>query len=131
MRKTTRAERNAISVEPQKMEGFAQERAPWVETQEEVEAALAWGEEKAVLLRWVRRQMGRRLKPHERRCLELYYFDGMSCRQAASQTGLSAASVSRIVRRCINKLQVAAEEDESWQRQLRRLGRKRSRYGRD
>lgn len=93
---------------PHKMGQFTNDRNPWYESPEEIEAGLEWGKEKAKLLRWVRTQMGRRLTKCERRCLELYFFKGMTFREAAEATKTTPSSVHRAVRRSLLKLQRAA-----------------------
>ena len=81
----------------------------WYETPEEIEAGLKWGKRKAELIRWVRRQMDRRLTAVERRYFELHYFRGLSFREVAAATGSSPAAAHRAVRRSLRKLRVAAK----------------------
>ena len=88
---------------------FKQRRLPWFETPEEIEAGLTWGVEKAGMLRWVRRHMRSKLTQRERRCVELYFFKGMTYREAGAATDTSATSVYRAVRRSLRKLRVAAK----------------------
>jgi RNA polymerase sigma factor (sigma-70 family) len=109
--KRTRANRFAISMDPAVLNRFNRMRHAWYETPEEVKAGLAWGKRKAELMRWVRRQIGRRLTECERRCIELYYFEGMSFRQAAAATDTNVSSVHRAVARALRKLRQAAQED--------------------
>lgn len=107
----TRAERNAILVDPNSLCLLNLDRAAWYETEEEVEAGLAWGKRKAELLRWVRRRMGRKLTLRERRCVELYFFEGKTLREVGTLTGTTASSSHRAVRRALRKLQEAAVTD--------------------
>lgn len=86
------------------------EDAPWHESRDDRERGLRWGREKARLLKWVRNQMGRRLTPTERRCVELHYFEGLTFREAARHTGTQPSSVCRAVQRSIRKLRQAAAE---------------------
>ena len=111
MEKRSRASRFALTFDPVVMRLFSNERGAWHETEAEVDQGLIWGKEKAVLLAWVRKQMDRRLTPVERRCVELYYFHGLTFRQASTVTGTNASSVYRAVRRSVRKLQLAAKED--------------------
>ena len=108
--KPTRAERNAVDYHPASLERMPEKRGLWYETPEEVAAGLAWGQRKAELLRWVRRQMGRRLTERERRCIELYFFEGLDYRGVASQSGLSVSSAHRNVKRALRKLRQAARQ---------------------
>ena len=84
----------------------------WYESQEDVEAGLRLGEEKAELMKWVRRQMGRRLTIRERRCIELYYFEGLTFREVGDRTGTNASSVFRAIKRAVRKLHTAAGKKE-------------------
>jgi RNA polymerase sigma factor (sigma-70 family) len=88
---------------------FTNERNLWYEAPEEVEAGLERGAEKAELLRWVRAQAKRRLTARERQCLELYFFRGLTFRQASEKLKVSPSSVHRAVRRSLRKLRRAAE----------------------
>ena len=97
-----------ILLKPEVMDAFATARAAWYEGEKEVQDGLAWGKEKARLLRWVRRQMTRRLTPCERRCVELCFFQGLTFREAAAHTRTNPSSVYRGVRRALRKLNAAA-----------------------
>lgn len=105
-----RAERFKVVMSPDILKGFAIEQGAWYETQGEIEAGLRWGEEKARLLRWVRKQMTRRLTARERLYLELHFFEGLSFREAALRSGTNASSVHRGVTRALRKLRTAAAE---------------------
>ena len=83
-------------------------RGMWYESPEEVAKGLEWGRRKAVLLRWVRRQMGRRLTARERNCLELYFFCGMTLLEVGEATRTSKAAACRAVARSLRKLRAAA-----------------------
>ncbi len=107
----SRAQRFAVSVDPMRLATLGQARGAWFETEEEIEAGLAWGREKARLLRWVRKRMATRLTRRERRCIELCFFQGLSHREAATATKTNASSVQRAIRRSIDKLRAAARED--------------------
>ncbi len=109
--KRSRASRFAVSIDPRWLERVENSRGAWYETSEEIESGLAWGHKKAALLRWVRRQMGRRLTRRERRCIELYYFRGKTFREAGSITKTNASSVHRAVARGVRKLRMAAQEE--------------------
>ena len=112
MTERSRASRFAIYVGPQFMDFRTTTDAMWYESPEDVEEGLRWGEEKAALLQWVRRQMGRRLTKRERRCIELYYFEGLTFREVGSRTGTNASSVYRAIRRALRKLHAAAGKGE-------------------
>lgn len=59
-------------------------------------------------MRWVLRQMERRLSARERRCVELYYLRGLSYRDVAAEVGSTRAKVERMIRRAIAELRKAA-----------------------
>jgi DNA-directed RNA polymerase specialized sigma24 family protein len=112
MPERSRASRFAIYVDPAKLGFRSVKEAMWHETPEDVEAGLQWGAEKAELLKWVQRQMGRRLTKRERRCIELYYFEGLNFREVGDRTGTNASSAFRAIRRAVRKLHAAAEKRE-------------------
>lgn len=93
------------------MEAFTNEQSLWHETEEDRAQAVAEAKERARLLRWVRRQMTRRLTPAERRAVELYYFQGLTYREAGARIGVNPTTVYRGVRRSIRKLRTAAREE--------------------
>jgi len=84
-------------------------RGMWYESPDEIEAGLEWGRRKARLLRWVRRQMRRRLTSREWKCIHLYFFRGMNYIEVGDATGTNAASAHRAVARSLRKLRVAAK----------------------
>ncbi len=106
-------------MDPWVLDKFDRSAAAWYETEEEVRQGVRWGKRKAELLRWVRRHMEGRLTARERRCLELYYFRGMSYQELGEATGTHASSAFRAVKRSVRKLQQAAIEDPSWRRPSR------------
>ncbi len=85
-------------------------QTPWYEDEEAIRRGLEWGRKKARMLRWVESQMVLRLSPIERRCIELYYFEALNYREAASVLEVNASSVYRAVQRGIRKLRKAARE---------------------
>jgi len=107
-----RADRFAVVMDPKVLKHFTTERAAWYESESEIKRGVEWGREKARLLRWVRKQMSERLSATERKCVELYYFQGRTYREAAAITGTNPSSVYRAVRRSVRKLRAAAEEDQ-------------------
>ena len=112
MTERSRASRYAVYVNPQRIDLRTVRGAMWYESPEEVEAGLEWGEEKEKLLRWVRRQMGRRLTKRERQCIELYYFKGLTCREVGEKTGTDPSSAYRAIQRAIRKLHASAEKGD-------------------
>lgn len=110
MRDRTRAGRNAVLMESKALHLFENARGAWYETPEEIEAGLEWGKRKAELLTWVRRQIGRHLTPRERRCIELYFFEGLTYREAGEKTGTNASSVHRAVTRSLRKIRAQLEK---------------------
>jgi len=107
----TRANRLGISVPPEALAGLPESAGAWHETREEVERALAWGARKSRLVAWVRETVRRRLSETERRCIELHFFGGLNCREAAARAGISPSSMHRGLQRALEKLREAAETD--------------------
>jgi len=104
-----RAERFMITMSPEFFRMANIRRGMWHETEEEIEAGLEWGQRKAELLRWVRRQMGRRLTTIECQCITLYFFRGMTFPEVAQAMGMSLISTHRAVSRSLRKLRVTAQ----------------------
>lgn len=109
MESRRRADRFAVQMTPQFFKMLNIKRGMWYESPEEVAKGLEWGRRKAVLLRWVRRQMGRRLTARERNCLELYFFRGMTLLEVGEATRTSKAAACRAVARSFRKLRAAAQ----------------------
>ena len=93
------------------LHNFAESAAPWYETPADVDAGLAWGRRKARLLRWLRRQMRRRLSEPELRAVEHYFFRGRTLLECGKAMRIGAPAVHRAIRRSIGKLKAAAEEE--------------------
>jgi DNA-directed RNA polymerase specialized sigma24 family protein len=104
-----RAERFEVLMVPDFFKMLHIRRGMWYESPEEIEAGLEWGRRKARLLRWVRRQMRRRLTSREWKCIHLYFFRGMNYIEVGDATGTNAASAHRAVARSLRKLRVAAK----------------------
>lgn len=66
--------------------------------------------DRALLMRWVRREMGRRLTRRERQFVELYYLETMTVADVAHRKKVHYTTVSRSLRRSIGKLRHAARE---------------------
>lgn len=111
MGKRVYADRFQVNYCPFSLAERTNEDGAWHETEAEIARGLAWGEEKARLLKWVRYQMRRRLTDKQRRCIELHYFRGLSFTEIQAQTGISGPSACRIVQRGIERLRVAARVD--------------------
>lgn len=101
--------RRATVLSPGPLGSAATEAGLWYESPEEVEEGLKRGRERVELLRWIRKQMGRKLTPRERHCLELYYFEGLSYREVGGLTGTSMATAHRDVARSLRKLRLCAK----------------------
>jgi DNA-directed RNA polymerase specialized sigma24 family protein len=114
MKKTTRADRNAVQVARAFLNQQGEEKGAWHETHEEIEDLLDWGERKAQLMAWLRRHMGRRLTPRERHCVELHFLAGFTFREIGKLTDTNGTSAWRAVQRGLRKLRRATEEDDSW-----------------
>lgn len=85
-----------------------QEQTPWHESQGDIRNGLKWGRKKAKQLAWVRSQMVLCLTEVEQRCVGLYYFEGLTYREASVIMDMQPSSVYRAVRRSIRKLREAA-----------------------
>ena len=109
MAERSRAEQFVIYMKPNAIDKFETTQAAWYETPAEIRAGLRWGERKAELLQWVRREMGRRLTKRERRCIELYYFHALTYEVVGKITGTNPSSAFRAVRRAVRKLRVRAQ----------------------
>ncbi len=106
-----------LRLHPAQLDEARAEGQWWHETDAEMAAGLFWGARRAVLLDWVRRRMRTRLDEAARRCVERYYFEGMSCRAVAARTGMSRSAVHRALRRGVRLLRAAAEaEGVTWER---------------
>lgn len=112
MTERSRASRFVFFVSPERLGMKSTTSAMWYESPEDVEDGLQWGEEKAKLLRWVQRQMGRRLTKRERHCVELYYFEGLTFREVGDRTGTNASSAFRAIKHAVRKLNTAVEKGE-------------------
>lgn len=110
MKTGNRASRLAVQVSPGALKHIPECRGAWYESEEEIEEGLRRGAEKAKLLRWIRQAMGRRLTLREQRCVELYFFEGMTLREVGEATGTDPSSVCRAVHRSLRKLRHAAKK---------------------
>lgn len=104
-------DRYAVTLDPHLLRGFSNEEGAWYESEEDVAEGVRNGEDKARLLRWVRKHMKGRLTKVERCCVELYFFRGLTYRDAAVLTKTNPSTVYRAVRRGLRKLRQAAEEE--------------------
>ena len=111
MEKRIFEDRFKVSCGPEIMEGFANEDSFWSEDEAATAAGLAWGEEKARLLKWVRKQMRCRLTTRQRRCIELYYFKDLTYLEVGQKMGCNTSSASRCIRRGIRRLRAAVRSD--------------------
>jgi len=107
----TNGDRFKVNLSPRVLDHYPASASAWFETEEAIEAGLTWGEEKARLLKWVRKQMRQRLTPRQQRCIELYYFEGLSFAEVGTEAGITMSSAYRIVQRGIRRLRVAARVD--------------------
>lgn len=90
---------------------YRNEDSLWYETHDEIRRGLAHGAWKARRLAWIRAAMLRVLTPREQECVLLYYFKGLSLREAGRLTQTSAASTQRALRRAVRKLREEAHRD--------------------
>jgi|GEM_PF-1023299 len=100
-----------ISVDPAVIARVNRDKGIWHETASEITQALDAACERALLLQWVRREMGRRLNPRESRFLEERYFLARSAAAVARDNGVDRSTVNRSLKRAIEKLRQAALEN--------------------
>lgn len=100
-----------ITFDPAVLARAASIRGIWHETETEFARGLAAARERALLLTWVRREMGRRLSPRERRFLEQHYFNALTRDEVARRNGVHKTTVDRGLRRAVDKLRRAALEN--------------------
>ncbi len=112
-----RENRNSVRLMPDKLKDYQQSDAMWYETPEERKAGLEWGRRKQVLLRWVRRQMRRRLTLRERRFVEMRYFDALTFKEIGEKGQIDPSHAWKIVQRSLAKLRQATVEDKTWGKQ--------------
>lgn len=121
-------ERLGFAAPPAMLRRLSTAHTPWFETIEDIRAGLEYGRKNARLLEWVRSQMRLRLSRVERRCIELYFFDGLNYRQCADALEVNVTSVYRGVQRALRKLRKAAKDfppDAAKDRRKKRSGRSR------
>jgi len=109
--KRTQSRRRAVAFSPASLAQLDRAVSAWYETPEEIAVGLEWGQRKAELLDWVRKQMRRKLTRRERRCVELYFFRGKNYREVATRTGTTPSSAHRAIARALRKLRWAVEQD--------------------
>ena len=100
-----------ITFDPAVIARVNRDKGIWHETASEVAQALEAAQERTLLLRWVRREMGRRLSPRESRFLEEHFFLARSAAAVARNSGVDRSTVARALRRAIVKLRQAALEN--------------------
>lgn len=120
MKKQTETICLLVSIRPELIDEIDETASPWYETEEEIEAKLQYGKEKAGMLAWVRSQMFYRLTPFERNCVRAYFFRGLTYREAGAQVGASPSSIHRGVQRAIVKLRKVARTGFSRHKKRRR-----------
>jgi RNA polymerase sigma factor (sigma-70 family) len=89
------------------VEDVGEQQGLWYESPEEVEAQLVQGGVRDARMRWVLRQMERRLEARERRCVEMHYLQDKTFREIAKELALPKSAVERIVRGAVAKLRSA------------------------
>ncbi len=102
--------RYLVNTNPHSLSALPAHRQLWAETQEMVDAGLAWGAQKRVLLRWVWDTMEARCTARERQCIVLHFFDGLTYEAIAHQTGTTRSSCCHAAKRGIKRLRAAAAE---------------------
>jgi RNA polymerase sigma factor (sigma-70 family) len=104
------------------MDRYDSTMTPWYMDEGERERRAERFAIRAMLLQWIRHHMTICLTDMERDCVEAYYFQGRSYREAARDLHVHAATVLRTVRQAVRKLREAAEQDTMIQEVLRRHG---------
>ena len=110
LKKMGRQPRREYSYDPHILARKFQSGGLWEESEDEIEAGVKAARERELLLRWVRREMRRRLSKKERRYIESYYFYNRSVAAVAQRYEVHFTTVYRSIRRAIRKLQQAAQE---------------------
>lgn len=108
----SRSLRYGIPTNPRIFENLNEDRSPWHETTEDVFDMFRKTWVRRRKLQWVRAQMRICLSKVEQRSVALYYWHGLTYRQAASILGVRPSTVNRAVKRAIKKLRVAAEKSQ-------------------
>lgn len=96
--------RNTVFVSSQFLEEISEAQSLWYETPEEIESKIQWGEEKARLLNWVKKQMERKLSVKERKYIDHYYLQGETLETISKKFNSHPANIHRTIRRGIKKL---------------------------
>lgn len=87
-------------------------RSFWYESPADVQEGLRRAAEREMLLRWVARQMKRRLNAQERKCVKLHYLEGKTFRELGEEMEMASTAVARIVDVAIAKLRAVARKRE-------------------
>jgi DNA-directed RNA polymerase specialized sigma24 family protein len=120
MEKRYFGDRFRVTFDPEILDGYTNDYSPWHESKAEIEAGLAWGKEKARLLKWVRSQMRRHLTITQQQCIELHYFKDLSYTEVSKRTGISRTSVCRAVQRGVHRLRALVRTDPPEHLRLKR-----------
>jgi len=96
--------RNTVFVSSQFLEEIPEAQSLWYETPEEIEQKIQWGKEKSELLKWVKKQMERKLTLKERKYIESYYFKGETLEIISKRFHRHPSNIHRTIRRGIKKL---------------------------
>jgi DNA-directed RNA polymerase specialized sigma24 family protein len=114
-RKTRRVQRMEVLLDPAIFERMPESRSAWYESREEVaralEEAAIWEPEKRRLMRWVCKQMRRRLTTRQQRYIELHYLEELTFEQIGRRVKRSSSGVARTVRLGRQRLIEALRED--------------------
>jgi DNA-directed RNA polymerase specialized sigma24 family protein len=102
--------RYLVNTNPHTLSALPAHRQLWAESLDEVNAGLAWGAQKRILLRWVRETMMARCTQREQQCIIGHFFEGMTYEAIAQRTGTSRSSCCHAAKRGIKRLRAAAEE---------------------
>ena len=90
-------------------EEIPESKSIWYESEEEIKAKLEWAKEKAKLLEWVQKQIERNLTKKEKAYIEQYFFSGLTLEEISQKFKVNPSSVSRGIKRAINKLKSLKE----------------------
>lgn len=99
-----------LSFDPEILAHIEMDRGLWHETELEIAEKTQRADDNRLLLRWVKREMPRRLTRREQQLLTKVYFQAQTLSEAAHACGCHPSTVARSLRRAAVKLRAAADE---------------------
>ncbi|MCX8065398.1 MAG: sigma-70 family RNA polymerase sigma factor [Candidatus Hydrogenedentes bacterium] len=83
----------------------------WYESKQEIETKIEQAKIREKLLNWVQKQIEHKLTKKERAYIEHYYFGGLTLEEISNKFKVNPSSVSRGIRRALNKLRSLKTDD--------------------